>query len=619
MNAHFDSRFGRAGALCRASFLALVCACSVSAAEPASDFLNDNRAGHWLGQTQDLAVWWCESGWKVGQEHAVPPRTDGEPGKVSVSAARGEYEAVQVVVRPARDCALLRAEVKPFRASTPARRVSATINEVGYVQLTHPTDGTGAPGWYPDPLPPLRTPLLLRAGRNQPLWITFYVARDTKAGEHRSELKLETSAGSLTVPVLVHVYDFTLPEETHLKSALGLGTGNINRYQHLERQEDKEGVFEKYLKNFAEHRISPYSFYDYAPIGLRFTGQGTNQHAQLEFGAFDKAAGRWLDRSHFNTFQLPVEGMGGGTFYSRRLGQLGGFQEGTPEHARLFQDYLSQVQEHLRERGWLPKAFVYWFDEPDAKDFDFVLAGMRRLKNAAPGLRRMLTTQPNPALYGQVETWCVPTFQCTAEKVRERQAAGEEVWWYICCAPKAPYVTEFIDHPGTELRLWPWQSWQYGISGILIWATTWWTSPTAFPPPQLQDPWTDPMSYQSGYGEKPGEKKFWGNGDGRFLYPPRMEPGSTNQPCLDGPVNSIRWENLRDGMEDYEYLWLLRQEVEKAAAAGNQSAILQQARQLLQVPAEISQDLKHFTADPAPLLKHREAVARMVETLQRAR
>ena len=81
----------------------------------------------------------------------------------------------------------------------------------------------------------------------------------------------------------------------------------------------------------------------------------------------------------------------------------------------------------------------------------------------ASGLRYdLLTEQPEPALIGNVEIWCGLTPEWTPERVRARRDAGEEVWWYICCGPKAPYVTEFIDHPGTELRLWPWQSWQYG-------------------------------------------------------------------------------------------------------------------------------------------------------------
>jgi hypothetical protein len=313
---------------------------------------------------------------------------------------------------------------------------------------------------------------------------------------------------------------------------------------------------------------------------------------------------------------LPLRGMGGGTFHSRHLGELEGFKEGTPEHARLFQDYLGQIERHLKEKGWLNKAYTYWFDEPDPKDYQFVVEGMKRLKAAAPGLKRLLTEQPEPALFGQVDIWCGLTPEWTPEKVRARRAAGEEVWWYICCAPHAPYVTEFIDHPGTELRLWPWQSWQYGVQGLLIWETVYWTSSAAFPAPQMQDPWEDPMSYVSGYDFKPGHIGYWGNGDGRFLYPPRGSPTAKTEPCRDGPVNSFRWENLRDGIEDYEYLWLLQQAVERLSQMRGETDLVKQARRLLEVPETVSKDLTHFTTDPRQILAHRDKVARMLERLR---
>jgi hypothetical protein len=311
--------------------------------------------------------------------------------------------------------------------------------------------------------------------------------------------------------------------------------------------------------------------------------------------------------------------MGGGTFHSRHLGELAGFKEGTPEHARLFQDYLSQVEGHLRERGWLDEAFIYWFDEPDPKDYEFVVDGMKRLKAAAPGVKRMLTEQPEATLRGHVEIWCGLTPEWTPEKVKACRDAGEDVWWYICTGPKAPYVTEFIDHPGTELRLWPWQSWQYGVSGILVWATIYWTSPLAYPEPNVQDPWEDPMSWVTGYGNPVGLRSPWGNGDGRFLYPPRRDPNQSTEPCLDGPINSIRWENLRDGMEDYEYFWLLQRAVERAETRKVSRKLIQQARALLTVPPEVSTDLTHFTTDPRPILKHRDKIAQMIERLQRVK
>jgi hypothetical protein len=581
-------------------------------------FLDDPSFGHRLTGTKGLGLWWCESGWKVGRDRGLPSAKSGELLSVQVSAARGEYEAAQVILRPEQAATLLSAQVAAFKSGTKTDApITASLYEVAYVPVQHPTDATGYRDAFPDPLPPLRLPLTLAPGKSQPIWTTVYVPRETRAGKYASEITLETSAGTVRVPIQMQVYDFVMPNETHLHSALGLNPASINQYHHLTDRANQESVYEAYLENFAQHRISPYSFFNYAPIDIHFTGQGSDKRAVVDFTRFDKAAERWLTSGRFNSFSLPLQGMGGGTFHSRYLGELEGFKEGTPEHARLFKDYLSQIERHLREKGWLNQAFTYWFDEPAPKDFEFVAAGMKRLKEAAPGIKRLLTVQPEPQLLGNVEIWCGLTPQWSKQKVAERKAAGEQVWWYICTGPKAPYVTEFIDHPGTELRLWPWQSWQYGVEGILVWETTYWTSDLVFPAPKEQDPWSDPMSYVTGYGNPVGFVGYWGNGDGRFLYPPRPRADKATTPCLETPVNSMRWENLRDGMEDYEYFWLLREAIHKAQASSVKAKLIPEAQKLLEIPPEISQDLTHFTTDPRLLLKHREHVARMIEALQR--
>ncbi|HYV32181.1 MAG TPA: DUF4091 domain-containing protein, partial [Candidatus Binatia bacterium] len=538
---------------------------------------------------------------------------------LAVSAARGEYEGAQLILRPKRDGSLLGVNSTPFKNDLgELGSITFTFNAVAYLPITQATDDVGAPDWYPDPLPPLTMPLDLRAGLNRLLWITFHVTRDVEPGDYHTALSLETSFGTVSVPLRVHVYDFALPVETHLKSAVGLEAGTINRYHGLTDRKQQEEVYDRYIENFAEHRVSPISFYTYAPINVRFDGEGTNKHARVDFSRFDPAAQKWLDEYHFNTFKLAVSGMGSGDAQHRVLGELAGSKEGTAEHARLLREYLSQIERHLREQGWLDKAYIYWFDEPNPADFHFVAEGMKRLKTAGPGVRRMLTTVPQPSLLGNVDIWCGLLHQWTSAGIRERQAAREEVWWYLCTVPKAPYATEFIDHPATEMRLWPWQSWQYGVSGILIWNTVFWNSATAFPAPKMQDPWTDPMSYMSGSGFAPGFVGAWGNGDGRFLYPPRGNAGTNAGPRLDGPVNSVRWENLRDGMEDYEYFWLLKQAIDRAAANGGNSSLLSEARRLLVVPPEVSTDLTHFTTDPRLMLAHRDRVARMIEQLQKA-
>ena len=84
-------------------------------------------------------------------------------------------------------------------------------------------------------------------------------------------------------------------------------------------------------------------------------------------------------------------------------------------------------------------------------------------------------------------------------------------------------------------------------------------------------------------------------------------------------MNSVRWENLRDGMEDYEYFWLLREASQDELFWHGETTLYKQSRELLQVPDEISKDLKHFTTDPRVMLAYRDRVARMIERLQRSR
>jgi hypothetical protein len=76
------------------------------------------------------------------------------------------------------------------------------------------------------------------------------------------------------------------------------------------------------------------------------------------------------------------------------------------------------------------------------------------------------------------------------------------------------------------------------VEGLLYYSTTAWDT----------NPWTQPWIYDA-------------NGDGFMFYPPKDETIAFN-PC-DGQSNrlvpSIRWELLREGMEDYEYLWLLNE------------------------------------------------------------
>lgn len=340
----------------------------------------------------------------------------------------------------------------------------------------------------------------------------------------------------------------------------------------------------------------------------------------FDFDNWDKAMTRAVDQYHFNSFMVRMQGMGGGTFHERTDPSLLGYTEDTPEYEAAFSSYCSQLQEHLREKGWLDEAFVYWFDEPDPKDYEFVMNGFRKLKKYAPDISRMLTEQVEDDLVGGPNLWC-PVSSCyNHERAEERQQAGDRFWWYVCTGPKAPYCTLFIDHPATELRAWLWQTWQRNIIGILVWETTYWTSSTAYPDRDYpQNPYEDPMGWTSGYGTPIGAKQPWGNGDGRFIYPPESAADAhPAQPVLDGPVDSIRWEMLRDGIEDYEYFVMLKNLIEQKKASSSKDE-LAAYMELLEVPESVTKSMTEFTKDPAPIEAHRAAMAAAIEKLAKKR
>lgn len=727
--------------------------------------------------SSEVALWWASSGWKISRERPVPAETGSA---VRIQAARNEQEAAQVVLRPATPLRNLRVRVDALRTAAgdelPASAIETML--VDYVEIAQPTDALGEAAAWPDPLPPLAGPIDIAAGVNQPFWVRADIPADAAAGLYTGALHFEADGWTASAPIEIEVFNFTLPDRMTCQTAFGFDGGVVNRYHGLTTAEERQVVFEHYIKTLSDHHISPYELgtqfiypnleyswpnlspwrggdrihggsdtertyyrvtdddtagtvsahydqrfripeaglrlsfdyrterpnheflvvlthYDAAgewmhgrnniiavqgdgdwdtfqtqietfPEGAthfelrinpaRYVEDGSttgsvcldrfqlsdagsgevfiedefdpwtdDELAELfepkfEWEAWDAAMTRLLDTWHFNSFVLRTPGLGAGAgwaHYDNIPGSLLGYTVGTPEYQAAFQAWYHAVQEHLREKGWLDEAFIYWFDEPVPAQYDFVMQYNRLMKAAAPDLQRMLTEPVEPELLGGPNLWCPVSFEYDHTAAEARRAAGERIWWYICTGPKAPYATLFIDHPATELRVWLWQTWQRDIEGILIWALNWWTSDAAYPD-GLQNPYIDPMSWCHTSGERvpKGAKSPWGNGDGRFLYPPRAAAaGNPSTPVLEPPVESIRLEMLRDGIEDYEYMVIL-ESLMKAQGEQQPAATLQAYRSLLEVPAEITAGMTDFTWSPAPIETHREAVARAIEGLQ---
>ena len=605
-------------------FMGLACALDSGQSLTRSDYgerLPDSSA--------EVALWRAASGWKVDRDRPLP---EAKANGLALSLAANEYEAAQLVLYPA--APLTGLTFTPTDLMGPGGKVLEAkhieVLRVAYVQVTRPTDRSSLAGWWPDPLPPVQKPLLLEAGRQHPFWIRVHAPKGTPAGVYHGSIALKAENYTATVALEVRVFAFTLPETSTCTSAMGLSMGAVTQYQRLKTPEECALVWEKYLDNLSKHRISPYSpalsSYGVSWRPLK-EGEGGDLPAsdrtllaehplipEFDWTAWDPQMQKGIEEYHFNSFRLYLPGLGSGTFYGRSGPALQGFAEDTREYELALSAYCQKLEDHLREKGWLEEAYLYWFDEPAPRDYAFVKNGFLKSKRFAPDINRMITERVTPEMYGGPNIWCPTPLKLRPEYAQQRQALGEKMWWYLCTVPKKPFVGLFIDRAATDLRVWLWQTWQQNITGILVWQVNLWTTGMAYPNTP-QNPYEDPMAWMTGYGTKKGEKRPWGNGDGRFIYPPEAAASAQQEETiLDGPVDSIRWEMLRDGLEDYEYFALLKKLLNEKSHCLD-ADLQRQCRKLLEVPRSVSKELREFTVAPDPIERHRLRLAEAIERI----
>lgn len=263
-------------------------------------------------------------------------------------------------------------------------------------------------------------------------------------------------------------------------------------------------------------------------------------------------------------------------------------------------EVLRKTIELVKANNWLKKGFFYAFDEPSSADYPNITKIIRNIREIEPTARvigTMLNKVPDPALYGLINLWC-PDLRPINEQeengyfLRDRQKLGEGAWWYTCTIPKNPYPTYLLDDEAICPRILNWMQWLYHIEGSLYWATGNWG--------ELGNPWVDPLTYPFG----------WANGDGCLVYP-------GDKVGVLGLVSCIRLELIRQGNEDYEYLWLLQDKVKSVMKAlGIKPDQFDPHSRGEDFCRAMIEDLNHFDRDPEKLYQMREKLAEEILTIE---
>ncbi len=490
-----------------------------------------------------IQLWSVDSLTKVFPDD-LPP--DEQPAVLAMDAARNEVEAAQLVLR-CETQHLMSAEVEfsPPRLEGDGYALSdLRARFVGYVRVNDNTPGTPpehlvrqAPADFPDVLL-ADMPARVRQNRSQPIWIEVRVPAGAPSGEYRGAVNVHTDAGDAAAELRVTVHDVTVSDERRLKVTNWISFPGIARWHGVAAwSEAYWRLLERYAGNLAEHRqnviLTP--LFELIEVGAQGGG------LSFDFTNFDRFVRLFQEAGvigHIEGSHLGGRGAGGweAQFEATVFRAEGNrvvrerARAGSEEVEVFFASFLPALQAHLARRGWLELYLQHVADEPVAANCASYNELTAAVKRYAPRLRTIDANMNHDVT--DLDVW-VPQlgdWHQSNDFYRGRVEAGDELWFYTCLAPTGTYANRFIDYHLLKTRLMHWLNFLYESVGYLHWGYNHWGG---------EPPFVDVEPVH-------GTSRCLPPGDNCIVY-----PGS------GGPLDSIRFEAMRDGIEDYELLLAL--------------------------------------------------------------
>jgi len=482
---------------------------------------------------------------------------DPQNRTVEIQALAEEVASAQVVVRSDRDIRALAGSQSDLAG--PGGVIPAAAAQVRYGGFI-PVDETQT--MTADPL--LEDPAVdVPANLAQPVWLTIHVPADAAAGVYTGPLKVSSASGQAAeFTVRLEVLPAVLPPPHEWRFHLNIWqdpTPVAKAHEVKLWSEEHWRILERYAANFAAHGMKAVMTHiTYDPwdgvrgwasdnmVEWKYPGEfrfGDAGRFEWDFTVFDRYVELMLAAGVDRSIDMYSLVMGpGGTLKAdiRYLDTAAGAYRnipltvGDPLWREIWKAFLPELRRHLKEKGWFDKAILGFDEKPQAvmrEIYEFISREAPDFRIASSGgypgdqgkwaneLVIHIDELLDPERYEQLQPLIKQMYE----------AENSYVTFYTACMPH--YPNTFIFSGLRESRLLPWLAAKWGLDGYIRWAVN------LYP----EDPWHQPLF-------------TWPSGDMFFVYPGK-----------DGPLDSMRWELMRQGIQDYEALRMARN---MAKAAG---------------------------------------------------
>ena len=383
--------------------------------------------------------------------------------------------------------------------------------------------------------------------RNQPIWFQFRTPAGTPAGTYTGSVQVSADGVPTTIPITIKVFPVTLPAPNQVAGSL-LTAFNVAGQSYSNKVASLGGpngsVTAPQLYAFlANYRISPSSWGYGAPEAK--SGYTTDKRW-------------WHDRSGLMTAEVGAREFAAMSIpiSNNRTSAANDIAKISPNAPETWCSYLQAVHTFWQQHDWLASfPYLYGQDEPGLAGFQLVARQAKALHQCFPGGNELVTGNPsdtNRFLWNggsdDVDVWVVLASRYYGKYTNPAQVQAHEsnateklklieqarkhaqIWTYTYAGTKTPgfQATE----PLSDARLFfEWAALEH-VTGVLYGEGT--------------------TTYGSGNPLQSVDK----GGEFVLLYP-----------GADGPIPSARLEQIRDGIEDWEILNIVRQKHGAAAVA----------------------------------------------------
>ncbi len=400
-------------------------------------------------------------------------------------------------------------------------------------------------GMIPDAIPPLEAygAFDIAVGKSQGFIIKLKTTMETVAGDYSATLSVYDKDGKQikTAKVFAHVWDFALSDETATSVSMHLSHGLLTSAVDSELSEDE--LYKNYYDYLLENRICA---------------------TALPYSLVNSKATEYLDNPRVRSYQFVTKGGYTGGYYSKIE--------------------WNNIKHFLRDDGTRLDKGYYFANVVDAAtpaDLEALKAKYDALDLTIPAIyipninfistyiNDIDYTQPDGTVIDQIDyyddfvnLWCSKTFAYTSEeelatvkgakvlqplkwndvygtfveRMAAQKAEGDKIWWFISWDVEAPYINYYMQTDGVAQRILFWQQFDFNVEGFLYNFANYWSG-------DCSDPYANNIT-NSAYPDAHGESIL--------IYPGDVYG-------LDTPVGSLRVEAMRDGVEDYQMLYMIEE------------------------------------------------------------